>query len=229
MSIKIQFTRNGRPTGDAFETLSSFNDVHFKFERGKEAPSFRYTKDGKPVGEEHKAPDDAVDVGIEFAVDEDGNVSLRDAHWTDKDGNAIGGADGYIPPPKGGANDWHLEVPGGKLTKAHWTKNGHKPAGRGVDIDVPANANDVHVLPAANEIRSVGFQPEDTFATADLNVIGYLVQPQGLGGSPQILGNARYPTLRLRHPAQNDDDTLLRRMEGLESRFVELEQLISGS
>src|SRR6266852_233270 len=143
MALKVQFTRSGRDTGDAITRHpEGANDIHFKFARGQQAPKFYYTKDGEKKGDDHPAPEGAHDVGVEFVFDANGKLIFRDSHWTDAKGEAIGGPDGYIPPPDG-ANDWHLEIPGGKITDADWTKNGEHYSPR-VPLDVPKDANDVH-------------------------------------------------------------------------------------
>lgn len=146
--MKVQFTRNGRNTGDAVTRRpEGSNDVHFKFTRGSKSPKIRYTKDSHDLdGGEHAAPEGAFDVGVEFSFDGKGNLKMGDSHWTDGEGKPLGGIDGYIPPPEG-ANDWHLDVSDGKITEAFWTRNGHLYTPREV-LDVPEDVNDVHVSAA---------------------------------------------------------------------------------
>jgi hypothetical protein len=159
MALKIQFTRNNRDTGDAITYRpENSNDVHFKFNRGNGAPKIRYTDNGKDVGGEHIAPEGALDVGLEFTF-EGGKLKMRDCHWTDGKGGAIGGPDGYIPPPEG-ANDWHLEVPGGHITEAYWTRNG-EPYTPHQTLELPKDANDVHVSDS---------QPGSRTHFADINI-----------------------------------------------------------
>ena len=182
MGLKIQFTRNGRDTGHPVTIgPSDANDVHFKFTRGSGAPKLRYTTDGADAkGGEHTAPEGAVDVGVEFLLDANGKLTMRDSHWTDRDGKAIGGPDGYIPPPEG-ANDWHLEVPGGKITEAFWTKDGQSYVPR-ESLDVPEDANDAHLSHFQPGRRSVSSINAERAALAGL--IGYLLgaSTHGIGG-----------------------------------------------
>ena len=173
MPISIQFTRNGRNSGrpSTGEPLDA-NDVHFDFTPGTSPPKIKITKDGKvPTGGEHEAPAGAVDVGVEFEVDNDGKLIIKDSHWTDKEGKAIGGVDGYIAPPEG-ANDWHLEVPGGKITRAYWTKDGHKYT-PSVEIDVPEDVNDAHLVGRKYGPLSMTGGGVQKMATSAL--IGYLL------------------------------------------------------
>jgi hypothetical protein len=143
MPVKVQFTRDGRPSGEAAESPFGSNDVHFEFDHGETTPRFRYTKDGNTVGEEAHGGPSVTDIGVEFHTDENGNTTFRDTHWTVRGKPTV-----YFPPPDG-ANDWHFEVrgPSGEIKKAYWTRNG-RPLPREYGehpIDVPVNVNDVHV------------------------------------------------------------------------------------
>ena len=145
MAIAIQFTRNGDDTGRIVtDRPFTANDVHFKFKRGKQPPKLKYTKGGTDLpGGEHAAPEGATDVGVEFGADKSGNLIVKQSHWTDKDGEVIGGIDGYIKPPDG-ADDWHVEVPHGEITEAEWTFNGDTYKPRQM-LDVPKHVNDAHL------------------------------------------------------------------------------------
>ncbi|GJL63987.1 MAG: hypothetical protein NPIRA04_26410 [Nitrospirales bacterium] len=238
MSIKVQFTRNGRRSGnpDSPPIRKDINDVHFEFERGeKEKPKLWYTKDGKTVGKEQVAPDNAADVGIEFGFDKESNVIMLDSHWTDSNGkpidskgNLIKRTEGYIGPPEGGANDWHFEVPGGIIKKGHWTINGKIPDPElvNVKIDIPVNVNDVHITaePKSKEISFnrpilaepfIGymlgeFRPDDRNSTLVRSVESLLATLQ----APQLLERLY------------QGEAMHNRIEGLETRFEKVEQLL---
>jgi hypothetical protein len=145
--FSLQFTREGRPTGDRIwgdGVPRRANDVHFKFTKNSGAKLI-YTKHGEKSSE-HAAPDNSEDVGVEWTFDENGRLQIRDSHWTDAKGEVIGGTKGYIAPPDG-ADDWHLEVPSGKVEGAYWTRNGKEIVADTSDerIDVPKDCNDVHI------------------------------------------------------------------------------------
>ena len=149
MTIQVQFTRDGRPTGHPVEAPllprePQINDVHFTFERGAtEAPSAQFTRDGETVGKPIPAPKGADDVGFEFHTSEDGSVVMRDMHWT-KGGKLVGD---FVPPPPG-SNDAHLTVPGGKITGGFWTRDGERLDPERVgDIAIPGHGfvNDAHL------------------------------------------------------------------------------------
>ena len=97
---------------------------------------------------------------------------MRDSHWTDEKGKAIGGPDGYIPPPAG-ANVWHFEVPGGKITEAFWTRDGQSYVPR-ESLDVPEDSNDVHLAEWHPAARGDVTAPSAERA-ALAGVIGYLL------------------------------------------------------